>query len=76
MLVNSFALTLEKFSTRAETAPEIFFAQKWKTKMESPENKGLRGWTVNKFLDLCNSFSWNEGATVCGEEGEEGRREG
>jgi hypothetical protein len=66
MLVNSFALTRDKFAARAENenSSMLFNAQKWRFLSETQEDQGRREWTIRKLEERCQCFSWNKNETV------------
>jgi hypothetical protein len=59
MLVQSFSLTLEKFTTRFEKSPELFYSQNWMQAGESEEKKGLRTRVLQKLASRAKMFPWN-----------------
>jgi hypothetical protein len=65
MLVNSFSLTLEKFTTRAETSRLLFYSQKWRLISEDKEDTARREATLEKFQSRCSEFPWNTEDGVC-----------
>jgi len=59
-LVQSFSLQKEKLQNRAESAPSLFFATKWKENAEAtPQETELRTWTIDTLTRKLNLFPWN-----------------
>jgi hypothetical protein len=58
MLVNSFALTLEKFTARAETSRTLFYSEKWRF-FGDEEDLERREWTLGQLKSRMGLFPWN-----------------